>query len=193
MDQSFSSASVPEPWGAQSTVGVVSLASCVEASALQAGCDALRTLSGWQVETSPVALQREGDFAGSPAARAAALMEMWRRDDVDAIVCARGGYGSNYLLPLLDFEAMAATPKVFVGYSDNTSLLLALDRAGIVSFHGPMVASDFANGQCGRGFISRRARRRCAGSSVSQPIRMCNRWVRERRAARSSEAVFRWW
>jgi muramoyltetrapeptide carboxypeptidase len=69
---------------------------------------------------------------------------MWKRDDVDAIVCARGGYGSNYLLPLLDFDALAATPKVFVGYSDNTSLLLALDRAGIVSFHGPMIASDFA-------------------------------------------------
>jgi len=132
--------------GPQSSVGVVSLASCVEGSALQAGCNALRALSGWQVERSPVALEREGDFSGSPVSRAAALMEMWQRADVDAILCARGGYGSNYLLPLLDFEAMKATPKVFVGYSDNTSLLLALDHAGIVGFHGPMVASDFATG-----------------------------------------------
>jgi muramoyltetrapeptide carboxypeptidase len=133
--------------GPQSAVGVVSLASSVEGSALQSGCTALRELSGWQVETSRVALEREGDFAGTPASRAAALMEMWKRDDVNAIICARGGYGSNYLLPLLDFEMMKATPKAFVGYSDNTSLLLALDQAGIVSFHGPMVASDFATGR----------------------------------------------
>lgn len=134
----------PRALGPQSTVGVVSLASCVEGSALQAGCSALRALSGWQVEACPVL--REGDFAGTPDARAAALMEMWNRAGVDAVVCARGGYGSNYLLPLLDFEAMKAKPKAFVGYSDNTSLLLALDRAGIVAFHGPMVASDFATG-----------------------------------------------
>lgn len=133
--------------GPQSTVGVVSLASCVEGAALQEGCNALRALSGWQCEPSPVALQREGHFAGVPESRLAALMEMWQRDDVGAIVCTRGGYGSNYLLPLLDFDALHAKPKAFVGYSDNTSLLLALDRAGIVAFHGPMVASDFASGR----------------------------------------------
>lgn len=136
--------------GPQSAVGVVSLASCVEGSALEAGCSALRALSGWQVETSPVALERDGAFAGSPMSRAAALMEMWNRDTVNAILCTRGGYGSNYLLPLLDFDALKAKPKAFVGYSDNTSLLLALDRAGIVGFHGPMVASDFATGRAER-------------------------------------------
>jgi len=132
--------------GAQSIIGVVSLASCVASSALDAGCEALRALSGLRVELSPRALQREGDFAGSPESRAAALTEMWRRQDVCAIVCSRGGYGSNYLLPLLDFDAFKVAPKALVGCSDNTSLLLALDRAGIASFHGPMVASDFARG-----------------------------------------------
>ncbi len=133
--------------GPQSTAGVVSLASCVEASALQAGCSALRALSGWQVEISSVALACERDFAGSPTSRAAAFMQMWKRDDVGAILCTRGGYGSNYLLPLLDFDELKQAPKAFVGYSDNTSMLLALDRAGIVCFHGPMVASDFATGR----------------------------------------------
>jgi muramoyltetrapeptide carboxypeptidase len=133
--------------GALSKIGVVSVASCVERSALETGCIALRALSGCGVEMSPVALECEGDFAGSPMSRAAALMEMWQRNDVDAIVCARGGYGSNYLLPLLDFDALKLTPKALIGYSDNTSLLLALDRAGMVSFHGPMVASDFAKGR----------------------------------------------
>ena len=133
--------------GPQGKVGVVSPGSCVDRSALEAGCRALRALSGWQVATSPFALlQSEGGFAGSASARAAALMEMWQRDDVDAVICARGGYGSNSLLPLLDFDALRMTPKAFVGYSDNTCLLLALERAGMVSFHGPMVASDFAKG-----------------------------------------------
>ena len=132
--------------GPQSTIGVVSPASAVQRSALEAGCRALTALGGWQVAASPFALCSEDGFAGTAEARAAALMEMWQREDVDAVICARGGYGSNYLLPLLDFNAMRMTPKAFVGYSDNTSLLLALERAGLVPFHGPMVASDFATG-----------------------------------------------
>src|SRR5260370_2286390 len=77
------------------------------------------------------------------------------RDDIRAIVCARGGYGSNYLLPALDaktFDAetmdikkIAAHPKIFVGYSDLTTMLTTFaDSANFVTFHGPMVAKDFA-------------------------------------------------
>jgi muramoyltetrapeptide carboxypeptidase len=124
---------------------VVSTASVADSISLRAGCDSLREASGWRVEEAM--LQPEGAFAGSAQARAAALQGLWLGDDVDAIICARGGYGSNYLLPLLDFDTLKAAPKAFVGYSDNTSLLLALDRAGIVSFHGPMIASDFATGR----------------------------------------------
>ena len=134
--------------GSHGKIGVVSPASCVERSALEAGSRALLAMNDWEVLTSPFALQQiEGGFAGGAGIRAAALMEMWQRDDVDAVICSRGGYGSNYLLPLLDFDALRMTPKAFVGYSDNTCLLLALERAGLVAFHGPMVASDFA---CGR-------------------------------------------
>jgi muramoyltetrapeptide carboxypeptidase len=147
MESQLQSGKRPRALGERSTIGVLSIASRVEPSALEAGCAALRTATGWQVETSPVMFQCDGDFQGTPIARAAALAEMWQRNEVDAIVCARGGYGTNYLLPLLDFDALKVTPKAFVGYSDNTSLLLALDRAGIVCFHGPMVASDFAVGR----------------------------------------------
>ncbi|HVJ06695.1 MAG TPA: LD-carboxypeptidase [Candidatus Saccharimonadales bacterium] len=157
-------------------IGVVSTASCVDGDALVKGCAELSTTMGCEVTVSPIALERDGDFAGGPGARTAALMEIWQREDVDAIVCARGGYGSNYLLPLMDFDFLRRQPKAFVGYSDNTSILLALDRAGIVSFHGPMVASDFA---CGRADeISFRAALRgekldfdfAAGSSVNSLI-----------------------
>jgi muramoyltetrapeptide carboxypeptidase len=84
-------------------------------------------------------------FAGSPKRRARELEAMFLRDDVKAILCARGGYGSNYLLPMLDVKKLAAKPKIFVGYSDLTSVLTYLCDAGnFVTFHGPMVAKDFA-------------------------------------------------
>jgi len=169
--------------GTHGKVGVVSPASCVDRSALEAGCGVLRKLSGWQVATSPTALQCEGGFAGSAAARAAALKEMWQRDDVDAVVCARGGYGSNYLLPLLDFDALRTTPKAFVGYSDNTCLLLALARAGMVAFHGPMVASDFAKGVADA-YSFRAALSGEALDFFFPEARTCRRWLRERRAGR---------
>jgi muramoyltetrapeptide carboxypeptidase len=75
---------------------------------------------------------------------------MFARDDIRAIVCARGGYGSNYLLPALDsktidLETIAKHPKIVVGYSDLTTLLTWFaDYANFVTFHGPMVAKDFA-------------------------------------------------
>ena len=84
-------------------------------------------------------------FAGPAERRAREFESMFVRDDVQAIVCARGGYGANYLLPALDIEKIARNPKICVGYSDVTSLLTFLtDRAGMVTFHGPMVAKDFA-------------------------------------------------
>jgi len=132
--------------GEHGKIGVVSPASCVDRSALESGCRALGAMSDWQVLSSPFALQSDGAFAGDAPMRAAALMEMWQRDDVDVVICSRGGYGSNYLLPLLDFDALRMRPKAFMGYSDNTCLLLALQSAGLVVFHGPMVASDFGRG-----------------------------------------------
>jgi muramoyltetrapeptide carboxypeptidase len=71
---------------------------------------------------------------------------MFARDDVKAIVCARGGYGANYLLEALDLEKIKSHPKIFVGYSDLTTLLTYFsDVGGFVTFHGPMVAKDWAH------------------------------------------------
>jgi muramoyltetrapeptide carboxypeptidase len=69
---------------------------------------------------------------------------MFAREDVQAILCARGGYGANYLLETLDLDAIKATPKIFIGYSDLTTLLTYFADAGnIVTFHGPMAAKDW--------------------------------------------------
>ncbi len=71
---------------------------------------------------------------------------MFIREDVKAIVCARGGYGANYLLQALDLEKIKAHPKIFVGYSDLTALLTYFCDAGsLVTFHGPMAAKDWAH------------------------------------------------
>ena len=69
---------------------------------------------------------------------------MFRRPEVKAIVCARGGYGCNYLLEHLDLDVVRANPKIFVGYSDATTLLTWFaDAAKLITFHGPMITRDF--------------------------------------------------
>jgi muramoyltetrapeptide carboxypeptidase len=71
---------------------------------------------------------------------------MFERSEVRAIVSARGGYGSNYLLPLIDLDVIRRNPKPLIGYSDLTSLLTWIsDETGLVTFHGPMAAKDFAH------------------------------------------------
>jgi muramoyltetrapeptide carboxypeptidase len=127
------------------TVGIVAPASNVKLEHLEAGCAALRDL-GYKPFYFESILERDLYFAGSAARRARELEEMFVRDDVRAIICARGGYGSNYLLDILDLKKIKAHPKIFVGYSDLTSLLTYFaDSAGLIAFHGPMVNKDFAH------------------------------------------------
>jgi muramoyltetrapeptide carboxypeptidase len=125
------------------TVGIVAPASNVKRADLEAGCEALRR-AGYRPFYLDSILERDLYFAGSVDRRARELEEMFVRDDVRAIVCARGGYGANYLLQALDLEKVRAHPKIFVGYSDITTLLTYFhDAAGFITFHGPMVAKDW--------------------------------------------------
>jgi muramoyltetrapeptide carboxypeptidase len=126
------------------TVGIVAPASNIKRELLEAGCDGLRA-AGYEPFYLNSILDRDLYFAGSVERRARELEEMFVRDDVRAIVCARGGYGANYLLPAIDVAKIAVHPKVFVGYSDLTTLLTWFADAGrFVTFHGPMVTKDFA-------------------------------------------------
>jgi muramoyltetrapeptide carboxypeptidase len=125
-------------------VGIVAPSSYFRREDFEQGCAALRQL-GYDPIYSDSIFDRDLYFAGTAERRARELGEMFQRDDVKAIVSARGGYGANYLLPLLDLPKLAAKPKIIVGYSDITSLLTYFcDAAGFVTFHGPMVAKDFA-------------------------------------------------
>jgi len=125
-------------------VGIVAPASNIKRELLEAGCDGLRAL-GYVPFYFESILERDLYFAGSADRRARELEEMFVRDDIRAVLCARGGYGANYLLEALDLAKIAAHPKIFVGYSDVTTLLTWFtDSANLVTFHGPMVAKDFA-------------------------------------------------
>ena len=128
------------------TVAVVAPAAAIEREHLERGVNVLGAM-GYRVKVSQRALARSGILAGDDRERAHELQAYFADRDVKAIFSARGGYGCGRLMPLLDFNALARTPKIFVGFSDATFLLNALvDLAGMTSFHGPMVAMDFARG-----------------------------------------------
>jgi muramoyltetrapeptide carboxypeptidase len=125
------------------TVGIVAPAGPVQPDALEAGCAMLLRM-GYRPFFLPSILDHDGYFAGSADRRVTELHEMFRRREVRAILCARGGYGCNYLLPRLDLGLIRRNRKIFAGCSDVTTLLTYLcDAAGMVTFHSPMAAGDF--------------------------------------------------
>jgi muramoyltetrapeptide carboxypeptidase len=127
------------------TVGIIAPASNIKWEPLDVGCKALEKF-GYKPFYLDSITEKNLYFAGSADRRARELEEMFTRDDVRAIVCARGGYGANYLLSALNLDKIKAHPKIFVGYSDVTSLLTYIsDSTGLVTFHGPMVTKDFAH------------------------------------------------
>ncbi|MBL8057513.1 MAG: LD-carboxypeptidase [Anaerolineales bacterium] len=100
---------------------------------------------GFRVKPAAHVFDRAGYFAGADAARAADLNQLFADPDVDAIFCVRGGYGASRLLPALDYDLVRANPKVLLGYSDITALLLGLyQRTGLVTFHGPIAGQDLS-------------------------------------------------
>ena len=127
------------------TVGIVAPASDFSRDQFEAGCRELQRL-GYQPFYLPSIFERDLYFAGSAKRRARELEQMFEREEVRAILCARGGYGCNYLLKEIDIEIIRRHPKIFVGYSDVTTLLTWFsDATNLVTFHGPMVAKDFAH------------------------------------------------
>ena len=85
---------------------------------------------------------QNGPFAGTAQERADDINEMFLNPDIDAILCARGGYGANKVLPLIDYENIRSNPKIFLGYSDITAYLTSItQKTDLVTFHGPMLSS----------------------------------------------------
>jgi muramoyltetrapeptide carboxypeptidase len=124
-------------------IGLVTPGSSVSEEQLS-NCIAKLEEMGFRTTYMDSVLSEYGYFAGKDQERADELMEMFTREDVDAIWCVRGGYGSIRILDLLDYDQIRKNPKVFMGYSDITALLTAIyQECGLVTFHGPVGTSDF--------------------------------------------------
>ncbi len=126
-------------------IRILSLSSPVEESRLRRGSDEIARLGYLPKCDQPAVLARDGFFAGSAAARLAALKEALTERETRAVFCARGGYGSNYLLDTL--SVALAAPKIFSGFSDVTSLQIFLwQKFRWITFYGPMAASGLDHG-----------------------------------------------
>lgn len=120
-------------------IALIAPAGPVDRAKLDANRRVLERL-GFETVARDDILERDGYLAGSDARRAAELMEFVRDPSVDAIVCARGGYGCHRIVERLDAKAVREAAKPLVGYSDVTTLLLWQRRAaGLVGIHGPML------------------------------------------------------
>ncbi len=122
------------------TIGIVNPSSPCDAEALQRGRAFLHA-HGFQTVLAPHALDRHGHMAGTDTERAADFMAAYADPNIDVLWCARGGFSACRLWPLLDWAVLAILPpKMVIGYSDTTSLLLPLtQRVGVVAAHGPLV------------------------------------------------------
>ncbi len=135
-------------------IGIVAPASPVSRRRLEEGTRELEAV-GYQIAVHPQVFQQDGFYSGSHPARLAALLEYLEDPKIRAIFCSRGGYGSDYVVeqmmaPPLLHKLQRMTPKIVVGYSDLTSLLLFLNQSlGWVAFQGPLVSKDIAGGETG--------------------------------------------
>ncbi|KAA3613761.1 MAG: LD-carboxypeptidase [Calditrichaeota bacterium] len=101
---------------------------------------------GFKTKVGKNIRKRRGYLAGNIEERIADLHDMFRDDEIKAIVAVRGGYGSAQLLPHLDYELIRKHPKILVGYSDITALALGIYvKTGLVTFHGPVAISTFTD------------------------------------------------
>ena len=129
-----------------SRVAVVSPASAAAEEKIDRGCEQLRAF-GYEPVVMPHAKARGPlYFAGTAEERVSDLHAAFADTSMDAVICTRGGWGSAELLPLLDCELVRANPKLFVGYSDHTSLHTWLwQECGLRTVYGPMVAADWSS------------------------------------------------
>ena len=127
------------------TLGIVAPASGqLDDVAIDAAIDHLRSM-GFRVKPGRALRGRHGFLAATDVDRLRDLHNAFANPAIDAIMCMRGGYGTQRLLSDIDYRIIAANPKLFIGYSDVTALNLAfLASARLISFNGPMAVSTFA-------------------------------------------------
>ena len=131
----------PKLLNADSTIGIVSPSYWLDKKVLKKTVQYFTDL-GYKIEIGLSNTLRWGPFAGTPQQRADDLHRMFSNPKIDAVMCARGGYGANRVLPLLDYDLLQKNPKIFIGYSDITAYLTSItQQTSLVTFHGPMLTT----------------------------------------------------
>ena len=137
----------PMPLQEGATIGIISPASPQrDSTRLERGIAYFES-KGYTIKLGANALHSTaGYLAGSDEERISDIESMFADDSIDAIFCARGGYGTTRILSRLNYEIIKANPKIFLGFSDTTALQSAMfTKAGLITFSGAMPSVDFAD------------------------------------------------
>jgi len=135
------------------TIGLIAPASPEDIEAIQKGILFLKN-QGFNIIEGTHLYDKWGYLAGKDKDRASDVMEMFKNDDVDMILCIRGGYGSSRLLPYLDFDVIKKHPKIFAGFSDITVFLNSFyEKCGLTTFHSPMGTSNLEDIETFKSFM----------------------------------------
>jgi len=127
------------------TIGIVAPGGAFDAEPFGRGVKRIEEL-GFRVKVYPEIFNKKRYFAGDDNQRLNVLMNAFSDPEVKAIMCARGGYGTQRLIPRLNQGLIKKNPKPFVGYSDITIFLSFLQkRCKMICIHGPVVAGDLGN------------------------------------------------
>lgn len=122
-------------------IGILSPGSYTDSKDFAGSVELLKA-HGYRVKIAPSATALYEHFAGTDRKRAADVNALFADDEVKAILCVRGGYGSARILDKLDYKTIAAHPKMLIGFSDVTALHAAIgDKCAISTIHGPMLVS----------------------------------------------------
>lgn len=137
-----------------SRIGIVAPAGPFDPGRFEKGIEVLER-QGYEPVIPDGLATRKGYLAGSDTHRAEIFMRFFTDSSIDAVWCARGGYGAMRILPLLDYAAIGQNPKIFIGFSDITALLLTLyQRCGLVTYHGPVITSLGEGSTSTRAFLA---------------------------------------
>lgn len=129
---------MPSPLHSGSRIAIISPASIVKEEYIDGAVEFLRG-HGYEGVVMPHAKgPADGCYAASPADRLSDFMRAWSDSSIDAVLCARGGYGTAHLLPKLSTGFLRDNAKWLVGFSDISAFHAALLHAGVASIHGPM-------------------------------------------------------
>jgi len=135
------------------TIGLISPASPENIEAIEKGILFLKN-QGFNVIEGTHIYDKWGYLAGKDTDRAADVMDMFKNDSVDMILCIRGGYGASRILPYLDFNVIKKNPKIFAGFSDITVFLNSFyEKCGFTTFHSPMGTSNLEDNETFKSFM----------------------------------------